>query len=212
MSENDQQTEWLDDQLIMVSAIQHFSYCPRQWALIHREQVFEENSFTLKGRLIHERADQEDVRTEGDVQILTALPIWSNRLGLTGKCDVVEVRNGIPCPVEYKHGRKKAQLHDELQVCAEAMCLEEMFDVEIPIGIIYHHSSRRRREVELTSELRQAVADILRQIRSWSDREELPAAVNDARCEHCSLHSVCVPQWTNGGVKPSWMTYVNEEL
>lgn len=195
----------------MVSALQHFSYCPRQWALIHREQIFEENYYTMRGKLVHERVDQEAVRQDGEAQILTGLAIWSTRLGLTGKCDVVELRNGIPYPVEYKHGRKKAQVHDEIQVCAEAICLEEMFGVDVPMGAIYHHSSRRRREVPVTPELRQTVEEAVRQIRIWSQMEELPQAVNDSRCDQCSLRDSCLPHLTDGSKRRTWEGFVNEE-
>jgi CRISPR-associated exonuclease Cas4 len=209
---NEQPVHWEEDELVMISGIQHFSYCPRQWALIHREQVFEENVFTLQGRMAHENADQERVRQEGDVKIVTGLAVWSDRLGLTGKCDVVEMHQDRPYPIEYKHGRRKSQIHDELQVCAQAMCLEEMFDLEIPAGAIYHVSSKRRREVPFTPELRQKVQEITLQIREWMQREDLPPAVNDKRCDNCSLQSVCMPHLTDGKRVKNWKSHVQEGI
>lgn len=204
------QSEWADEDLVLVSAIQHYSYCPRQCALIHREQIFDENIYTLKGGWAHEIVDQDKVRNSEDVKIVTALPIWSDHLGLVGKCDVVEFHNGIPYPVEYKHGRKKAQIHDELQLCAEAICLEEMFKLEISEGAIYHYSSRRRRVVIFSETLRKQVEEVILRIRELKEYEALPVAVNDERCEHCSLRSSCLPHLTDGKHKITWQMLLDE--
>src|SRR5262249_27908419 len=112
---------------IMISALQHYSYCPRQCALIHIEQAFEENVYTLRGRAVHERVDQVESCRLGTIRIERSLPIYSERLGLTGKADVVEFdAEDIPYPVEYKHGPKRAKEHDDIQLAAQAVCLEEM--------------------------------------------------------------------------------------
>lgn len=180
---------------IMLSALQHWSYCPRQCALIHLEQAFDENVHTMRGNAAHERVDDPGFETFEGVRSERALPVWSDRLGLVGKCDVVEFHpDGQVYPVEYKHGRKKLQVHDDLQLAAQAMCLEEMFGKPILIGAIYHHTSRRRREVSITPELRKQVEATLAAIRTMLNVGKLPPPVNDARCKECSLNNICQPQ------------------
>lgn len=183
------------DDPIMLSALQHWSYCPRQCALIHLEQAFDENVHTMRGNAAHERVDDPGFETFEGVRSERALPVWSDRLGLVGKCDVVEFHpDGHIYPVEYKHGRKKLQVHDDLQLAAQAMCLEEMFDKSITNGAIYHHTSRRRREVTITPELRKQVEDTVAAIRAMLNSGKLPPPANDARCKECSLNDICQPQ------------------
>lgn len=183
------------DDPLMLSALQHWSYCPRQCALIHLEQAFDENVHTMRGNAVHERVDAPGFETFEGVRSERALPVWSERLGLIGKCDVVEFHpDGSIYPVEYKHGRKRAQAHDDLQLAAQAMCLEEMFGKPVKKGAIYHHTSRRRREVTITPELRQQVADTVAAIRAMLASGKLPPPVNDARCKECSLNEICQPQ------------------
>ena len=138
---------WDDADLVMVSALEHWSYCPRQCALIHVEQTFDENLYTLRGRMLHERVDVPEAEQREGVRIERALPLWSDRLGLVGKADVVEFHGDAPYPVEYKHGPRQHWGHDDLQLCAQALCLEDMTGQPVPAGAIYHHSSRRRREL-----------------------------------------------------------------
>lgn len=189
---------------VPLSALQHYSYCPRQCALIHVERVFDENLFTLKGRWAHTRVDEENIRSEGGHQIITALPVWSDRHGLVGKCDVIELREGKPYPVEFKHGERKSNIWDEIQLCGQAICLEEMFQVVVPEGGIYHISSRRRRTVEFTSELRSETLRVAAEVHEMITSAALPPAVNDARCHGCSLRSACMPEATHGVSQPSW--------
>ena len=180
---------------IMLSALQHWSYCPRQCALIHLEQAFDENVHTMRGNAAHARVDEPGFESFEDVRSERALPVWSDRLGLVGKCDVVEFHpDGHLYPVEYKHGRKKLQVHDDLQLAAQAMCLEEMFGRPVTQGAIYHHTSRRRREVAITPELRQQVEETVAAIRAMLASGKLPPPVNDARCKECSLIDICQPQ------------------
>lgn len=189
--------EWNENDLIMLSALEHYSYCPRQCALIHVEQSFDENVFTLRGRVVHERVDEPDSQLEDGIRVERALPLWCNRLGLTGKADVVEFHGDTPYPVEYKHGPRREKEHDDLQLCGQALCLEEMTGQAVPKGAIFHHSSRRRREVELTPILRQKVEQYVTEIRVMLASRTLPPAVNDARCKHCSLQDSCLPSVTN---------------
>lgn len=182
-------------EVVMISALEHYAYCPRQCALIHIDQVFDENIFTMKGRILHDRADEPESSVEYGIRVERAMPLWSDRLGLIGKADIVEFPDGgSPYPVEYKHGAKRKKLHDDLQLCAQAMCLEEMLNVAIPKGAIFHHSSRRRREVEFTPQLRADTERVIAETRRLLLDGVLPPPVNDARCENCSLRSACVPE------------------
>ncbi|MEW5904055.1 MAG: CRISPR-associated protein Cas4 [Pseudomonadota bacterium] len=183
------------DDPIMLSALQHWSYCPRQCALIHLEQAFDENVHTMRGNAVHERVDTAGFETFEGVRSERALPVWSEKLGLIGKCDVVEFHpDGRIYPVEYKHGKKRQQAHDDLQLAAQSMCLEEMFGKPVEKGAIYHHTSRRRREVDITPELRRHVEETVAAIRTMLASGKLPPPVNDARCKECSLNDICQPK------------------
>ncbi len=181
------------DDLIMISALEHYSYCPRQCALIHVEQTFDENVYTMRGQAVHQRVDEPESEVVEGVRVERAMPLWSKRLGLVGKADVVEFHGDVPYPVEYKHGPRREKEHDDLQLCAQAMCLEEMLNRSVPRGAIFHHKSRRRREVILTFEIRTRVAEVVTAIRSMLASKTIPPPVNDARCKHCSLSEACMP-------------------
>ncbi len=182
------------DALIPISSLNQYAYCPRRCALIHVEQTFDDNIYTMRGRDLHERTDQPmESGWEEGIRVERALPLWSKRLGLIGKADVVEFHGDTPYPVEYKSGPRRQFDNDDLQVCAQAMCLEEMTSKEVPRGAIYHHSSRRRREVVFTSALRRQVEEAVVGIRQVLGSGTLPPPVNDRRCEHCSLRESCMP-------------------
>lgn len=182
----------------MISALQHYSYCPRQCALIHQEQTFTENLFTLRGQRVHRRVDEPGSTFEDGIQIERALSLEHKVLGLVGKADVVEIlTDGTPCPVEYKHGPKRKKQHDDIQVAAQALCLEEMTGKSVPIGVIYHHSSRRRREVIIDKTLRKRVEETTGAVRQLLLSENLPPPVDDPkRCKACSLYDACQPVLT----------------
>jgi CRISPR-associated exonuclease Cas4 len=183
-----------DDSPISLSALQHWSYCPRQCALIHVEQAFEQNVHTRRGNAVHERVDEPGFEERTGVRVERALPVWSERLGLTGKCDVVEfLADGTPYPVEYKHGVKRTKPHDDLQLAAQAVCLEEMTGKTVAKGAIYHHSSHRRREVAIDAALRQKLIETIAAVRAMLASGSLPPPVNDARCKECSLNEICQP-------------------
>lgn len=192
-----------DDDPIMISALEHWSYCPRQCALIHVEQTFDENLYTLRGQAVHKRVDEPVVEEQAGMRVERALPLWSKALGLIGKADVVEFHGKVPYPVEYKHGPHREQEHDDLQVCAQALCLEEMTGQSVPRGAIYHHSSRKRREVEFTPGLRTRVAEVTQAIRTMLSSKQLPPPVNDHRCTHCSLQESCMPSVIDEGRRAS---------
>ena len=182
---------------IPISALQHFSYCPRQCALIHVEQVFDENVYTLRGQFGHERADngRSETETARGVRIERALPLWSDSLGLSGRGDVVEFyADGRVVPVEYKHGPRRASRHDEIQLCAQALCLEEMLGATVDEGVVYSLTTHRRRAVAFDAALRQATLDAVAGTRRLLLSEEpLPPALADGRCPKCSLIDACIP-------------------
>ena len=180
---------------IPISALQHWSYCPRQCALIHVEQVFADNVFTARGNAVHALVDEPGAECKGTVRIERAMPLWCDRLGLIGKADLGEFdAGGNAYPVEYKHGPRRQKQHDDLQLAAQALCLEEMTGKPVPSGAIFHFSSRRRREVIVTPALRALVADATAAVRALIDCRQLPAALNDARCRNCSLIEICQPK------------------
>ncbi len=184
-----------EDQTVLVSALEHYSYCPRQCALIHVERIFDENVFTLRGRYAHERADQAHSSLENRVRIERALPLWSERLGLQGKGDVVEFHpDGRVIPVEYKNGPRRERSHDDVQLCAQAFCLEEMLGVLVEQGAVYSLQTHRRRTVAFHEGLRNTTLDLIAQVRALQQNAgPLPPALNDARCPRCSLLDACVP-------------------
>lgn len=190
----------LEDDLVLVpiSAIEHYSYCPRQCALIHVEQTYDENLYTMRGKHAHERVHTVGGETRRGVTVRRALPLWSRRLQLTGKADAVEFVDRVPYPVEYKVGSRRAGGHEDLQLCAQAFCLEEMFDVAVPEGAIYYHASRHRQEIAIDAVLRQRTEEVIAAIRTMLDTARLPAAPNDARCRHCSLFESCLPGVVSG--------------
>lgn len=178
---------------VMISALEHYSYCPRQCALIHVEQVWDENLYTLRGRDLHRHADEVGGENRGSVRIERALPVWSERLGLVGRADVVEFTERLPCPVEYKSGYQRKGRHEELQLCAQAICLEEMFGVPVLKGALYWQGSRQRCEVVFTEALRNEVARVVVAVRELLARQRIPSPVNDKRCKGCSLQESCLP-------------------
>ena len=183
-----------DQNPIAISALQHYAYCPRQCALIHVEQVFDDNVYTARGQAVHRLVDTPGYEIKAGVKVERALPLWSDRLGLIGKADVVEFHpGGAVYPVEFKHGRKREKIHDDIQLAAQAMCLEEMLNVPVTHGAIYHASSRRRRDVTITPVLRDAVEVTVAAIRKMIAAHTLPPPVNDARCRACSLIDACQP-------------------
>lgn len=178
----------------MISALQHHSYCPRQCALIHIEKVFDENLYTLRGRRVHERAHDPESALEEGVRVERGLSLFSERLGLIGMADVVEFRSGEPpYPVEYKSGPRRGSIHDDIQICAQAMCLEEMLGCDVPGGAVYHYASRRRREVAFDDALRSLTEETIREVRRLLVTSTIPPPVADARCPKCSLFDACMP-------------------
>lgn len=184
---------WSDDDLVPISALEHWSYCPRQCALIHLEQTYDENIYTLRGNRAHRAADEASNEQRRGVRVVRAMPLWSARLGLTGRADIVEFNGETPYPVEYKSGSARKWAHEAIQVCAQAICLEEMLGVAVPAGAIWYHASKQRREIEFSADLREAVAETTEAVRAMMMGQRLPDAPNDQRCPKCSLFEACLP-------------------
>jgi len=200
-------SEYTPDELLPLSGIQHFVFCRRQWALIHIEQQWKENALTAEGRIMHQRAD-DPFFTETRNGVITArsVPIASYRLGLSGVCDVVEFtsspegvklpnRDGLylAAPVEYKRGREKRDPCNEAQLCAQAVCLEEMLSVTIPRGFLYYGETRHRVEVDLTAELRGLVREMSEEMHAYFARGYTPRVKTSKACRSCSLADICLP-------------------
>lgn len=181
---------------VMISALEHFSYCPRQCALIHVEQTYDENAYTIRGRLIHEIVDEGDATEGPDGPILRGISLWSDRLGLIGRADVVELRSTGPYPIEYKAGPPHGP-HAAIQLCAQAMCLEEMLGQEVLRGALFHHATRRRVEVRIDATLRERTMLAIVGVRGLLESSTVPPAVDDARCLKCSLAGSCMPTVTS---------------
>ena len=184
----------LDDALPL-SGLQHLVFCPRQWALIHLEQAWAENRLTAEGRLLHERADLPGQSRRHDLRTVRGLRLESRRLRLTGRADVVEFRPE-PFPVEYKRGKRKPTDCDLVQVCAQALCLEEMLAVAVPHGAIFYGEPRRRIDVEFTAELRTRTESLAATMHRLYAARQTPAAQPGKHCERCSLIGICLPHAT----------------
>jgi CRISPR-associated exonuclease Cas4 len=192
-----------DDVLAPLSALNQFSYCPRRCYLIHAEGEFKDNVHTLRGTHEHERVDKERHEVSAGVRVEYAMPVWNRRIGLSGKCDAVEFHpDGTIYPVEYKHGKRRRWINDDLQLAAQAMCLEEMLAIAVPRGAIYHQQSRRRREVEIDGALREAVEAASRDVHQLLLRKTLPEPTDDVRrCPECSLRDICQPDLARANKK-----------
>lgn len=205
--------EYSEDDYLMISGIQHFKFCRRQWALIHIEKQWEENEHTAKGELMHKKAhDPYITEKRKDTIIARALPVSSRIMGVSGECDIVEFRkceDGICLyghhgtysvyPVEYKKGKPKSSEEDVLQLAAQAMCLEEMFSAEIPEGAIFYGETRRREIVPITETLRTEVRQMFQEMHQYFDRKYTPKGKYRKVCTSCSLKDLCLPKLERSG-------------
>lgn len=196
-----------EEDFLAMSGLQHFSFCRRQWALIHIEQQWEENIHTIAGEIFHERVHDEEVREKrGDVISVRGLRVFSPDLGISGCCDCVEFRkdeNGIPLageeglwqpyPVEYKKGKMKANDADRLQLCAQAMCLEYMLCCDVKSGAVFYGETHRRENVRLDDDMRSTVRSMLKEMHEYQRRAYTPKVKTGKHCRSCSLESKCLP-------------------
>ncbi len=199
-----------ENDFLQLSGLQHFAFCRRQWALIHIENQWQEDLRTVEGQILHARAHEEGFReSRGDRLIVRGLSIHSAALGVSGQCDVVEFvrdargvllagREGrwLAYPVEYKHGQPKENPADRLQLCAQAMCLEEMLCCDIPEGALFYGQTRRRETVAFTVELRQAVREMLEEMHQLYQKGHTPRVKPTKSCNACSLKELCLPKLT----------------
>jgi CRISPR-associated exonuclease Cas4 len=192
---------YTEDDFIMISALQHYVYCPRQCGLIHVDDVWRENLFTTRGNILHEKVDTDTYETRGSIKTVRGLRIHSFRLGITGRCDVVEffkTGNGEDVmPVEFKSGEPKEDISDKVQLCAQALCLEEMLDIKITRGAFFYAKIRRRNVIEIDNELRSQTDNIINSVREIVAKKLVPSAEYTVKCRNCSLQDICQPKAMN---------------
>lgn len=186
----------MDDPL-PISALNHFAFCPRRCALIHTEGVWSDNAHTVQGTIAHEHADSVGYETAKGTTALRGLVLFSHRHGLSGRADIVEVSGGVYAPVEYKKGKRRHFDNDDVQLCAQGLCLEEMFACRVPRGFVFHAASKRRREVEFNELLRSETLRIVGVVRALLASTRVPPARLLPRCDGCSLRGVCLPELTD---------------
>ena len=215
--------EYKEDEYLMISGIQHFSFCRRQWALIHIEQQWAENEHTVIGELMHKKAhDPYLTEKRKDVLITRALPVSSRLLGISGECDVVEFHKkeqGVKLyghrgffeiyPIEYKKGKPKESEEDILQLTAQALCLEEMFSTDISEGALFYGETRRREIIQFTNELREHVKDMVKEMHQYYADQYTPKVKYSKRCHSCSLKDICMPKM---GKATSVNEYIEQTL
>ena len=199
-----------DDDLIPLSALQHYLYCPRQCALIHLEQQWADNRHTAEGHLLHKRADTPQAERRRGVRTVTAMPLLALELGITGKADVVEFQGTetgeCAFPVEYKRGRPKAHRADEVQLCAQALCLEAMLDAPVASGALFYGQTRRRQDVVFDEDLRELTRRTITDTRAMLASGQTPSARYDARrCDRCSLIDLCQPRLLGQRSVGTWL-------
>lgn len=212
-----------EDEYLMISGIQHFVFCKRQWALIHIEQQWEENVKTIEGQYIHRNADNPFTREKrGNKLIVRGMPVKSNELGITGVCDVVEFikdKNGVELsgidgkylayPVEYKRGKPKKLDADILQLTAQAICLEEMLLCEVNKGYLFYNEIKHRVEITLTKELKMKVREIVLEMQDYYKRRFTPKVKTGPFCKNCSLQNICLPNLMN---KRTVKSYIDRKI
>ena len=200
--------EFNEEEYLAISGIQHYIFCRRQWALIHIEQIWQDNFKTVKGDIMHDRAHNHSIRDKkGDTYIVRALKVSSRLLGIVGECDVVEFKKSddgvfiknlggkyIPCPVEYKSGSPREDLSNELQLCAQAICLEEMLCCDISEGFLYFGETKRREKVIFNDNLRNILFNSINEMRKMYKQKHTPKVKKDKKCNSCSLKDICLPK------------------
>lgn len=181
-------------EIISISALNQYVFCPRRCALIHVEGIWSDNEHTVKGTILHKNADEKGYETDGDAKLVRALPLYSQRYGLSGKADIVEIHPKEIIPVEYKKGKRREFENDDVQLTAQAFCLEEMIEKPVSRGFIFHAASKRRREVIFNEKLRNKTTSIIKSVRNLLYSETIPNAEFKPRCKGCSLYGTCLPK------------------
>jgi CRISPR-associated exonuclease Cas4 len=193
-----------EEDFIQISALQHYVYCPRQCGLIHVEDVWNNNVYTVRGNILHEKVDTDTYESRGALKTVRGLRVHSSRLGIVGRCDVVEFLgtasgNEKPSvmPVEFKAGQPKDDISDKVQLCAQALCLEEMLDVDVLRGALFYGRIRRREQVEIDANLRVQTEGIISAVHDLVSKKIVPVAEYSRKCSHCSLEETCQPKAMN---------------
>lgn len=216
-----------DEDLLMISGLQHLCFCERQWVLIHIEQEWNENVLTIEGRHLHDAVHEQGVESRGDVRLVRGLRLRSLELGLYGVADMVEFHKDdkgvrlpnlpqyakwLPYPVEYKRGRKRYDRADEVQVCAQSMCLEEMLKVSIPQAAVYYGQPRRRSVIELSSDLRDEVRRLCGRARTLYDGADCPRYTAGPYCRSCSVCDICMPDLSKQDLSSKYLTSIVQDI
>lgn len=210
---SNQSSLYSEEDLVPISALQHLIFCERQWALIHLEQIWEDNRLTAEGNQLHERVDTPGSESRKNIKIVRSLRLRSLKYGLTGIADVVEFQRmneadaWQPYPIEYKRGKPKKDLSDSVQLCAQAICLEEMLKLKVPKGAFYYGELKTRVEIELDDSLRKSTLEYIQRLHQIIKAKKTPQATYEKKCNSCSLINHCMPNCTNG--KKSVAAYMN---
>jgi CRISPR-associated exonuclease Cas4 len=200
--------DYKEDSYLLISGIQHFVFCRRQWALIHIEQLWGENFFTIDGQIKHHKVENSNIsESKNHIRIIRSMPVVSHELKIQGKCDVVELKpdfNGFyfskynkkysVYPIEYKRGKAKTDESDIMQLLAQAMCLEEMLGLKIKEGACFYFETRRRERIIFTEDLRNRLTDIIREMNNYYNRRYTPKVKKTKKCKSCSLKNLCLPE------------------
>ncbi len=213
---------YTEDELLPLSALQHLHFCERQCALIHVEQVWVENLYTAEGRIMHERADSGIKESRGSLRVECSVPLRSYRLGLVGKADVVEYHKEKgpgkkvewqPFPVEYKRGRPKKDSCDKVQLCAQAICLEEMTGKTVMTGALFYGKTRRRQDVAFDEPLRSETKKLAVKLHRLIDSRKTPKPIYSKKCDSCSFFDLCLPKKMNGKLSATdYLARMTEKL
>lgn len=202
---------YTEDDFIMISALQHYIFCPRQCALIHIDDVWQENLFTIRGEILHEKVDTDTYETRGDVKTVRGLRIHSYKYGIVGRCDVVEFKQTSKgkeiVPVEFKAGQPKEDISDKVQLCAQVFCLEEMLNTQITKAAFFYGKTRRRNVVDIDNQLRVQTEEVINNVRRLVSEKKIPVIEYSVKCRNCSLINVCQPKAMN---KKRLQKYIKE--
>ena len=189
---------YTEDDFIMISALQHYIFCPRQCGLIYVDDVWQENLFTVRGEILHEKVDTDTYETRGDIKTVRGLRIHSFQYGLVGRCDVVEFKQTAKgtevFPVEFKAGQPKEDISDKVQLCAQVLCLEEMLSTQINKAAFFYGKIRRRNVIDIDTELRNQTKEVINNVRKLILEKKIPIIEYSAKCRNCSLINVCQPK------------------
>jgi len=189
-----------EDNYLMLSGLQHWTFCKRQCGLIHLEQCWSENRLTLEGQDLHQHVDEGESSKRGSIRTERGISLVSHRFMLIGRADVVEFHRESgssewkPFPVEYKRGKPKAGLEDKIQLCAQAFCLEEQLNCDIPAGALFYGQQRRRQDVPFNTMLRDATENAIKGFHEMMQSQKLPSTEFGPKCQQCSLHDICMPE------------------